>query len=166
MSQEEHLKQFASKLWLTDYLHGYRTPEDLWTFGIEDSLAVLNHVELRGRVLDIGPGGGLPGIVLAIVLRDVQFTLVDSSQKSCKFLTEITSALGLTNVQIFHERIEDFGKVIVRSTTLPLAGCGETEFWQNTWLHLSWHRKAGCCWRKVWCWPYMSGRWAVILFWP
>jgi len=50
MSQEEHLKQFASKLWLTDYLHGYRTPEDLWTFGIEDSLAVLNHVELRGRV--------------------------------------------------------------------------------------------------------------------
>jgi len=65
-------------------------------------------VELRGRVLDIGPGGGLPGIVLAIVLRDVQFTLVDSSQKSCKFLTEIIVALGLTNV---HERIEDFGKV-------------------------------------------------------
>ena len=110
MSQEEQLEYFASQLWLADYLHGYRSTEDLWTLGVEDSLAVLNRVQLSGKVLDIGPGGGLPGMVLAIVLKNVHFTLVDSSQKSCKFLTQMVASLSLTNVEIVHGRIEDFGK--------------------------------------------------------
>ena len=59
------------------------------------------------RVLDVGTGGGLPGIPLAIAFPKVKFFLVDSIEKKTKALNEMVIALGLKNVQVVHKRAED-----------------------------------------------------------
>lgn len=59
------------------------------------------------QVLDLGAGGGFPGIPLAILLPDVQFTLVDSTGKKIKVVQEVSQAIGLANVQALHARVEE-----------------------------------------------------------
>lgn len=63
-------------------------------------------------VLDVGCGGGFPGIPLAVYYPDVQFTLVDSIGKKIRVVQEVAAALGLTNVRAEHCRVEalDGGK--------------------------------------------------------
>lgn len=58
-------------------------------------------------VLDIGTGGGFPGIPLAIMYPEVSFVLVDSIGKKVKVVNEVASALGLENVSAVHSRAED-----------------------------------------------------------
>ncbi len=60
------------------------------------------------NIADIGTGGGLPGIPLAIVLPQKQFTLVDSNGKKTRFLFHIKTLLQLNNVEIENRRIEKF----------------------------------------------------------
>lgn len=57
-------------------------------------------------VLDVGCGGGFPGIPLAVYYPDVQFTLVDSIGKKIKVVQEVAASLGLTNVRAEHCRVE------------------------------------------------------------
>lgn len=59
------------------------------------------------RVLDVGCGGGLPGIPLAAVFPKVSFTLCDSIGKKVRVASEVASALGLDNVRCVHSRVED-----------------------------------------------------------
>jgi len=58
------------------------------------------------RILDVGTGGGFPGIPLAILFPEVQFHLVDSIGKKIKVVTEVAAALGLKNVKASHLRAE------------------------------------------------------------
>jgi 16S rRNA (guanine527-N7)-methyltransferase len=72
-----------------------------------DSLAVHSHV--RGeRIADIGTGAGFPGLPLALVLPQAQFTLVDSTAKKLKFVEHAAQLLGLNNVQTVHTRAETY----------------------------------------------------------
>lgn len=75
-----------------------------------DSLSVLPRVSARspGRLIDVGTGGGLPGIPLAIALPDCQMTLLDSNGKKTRFLFHIKTLLGLDNVQVENQRVEAF----------------------------------------------------------
>ncbi|WP_341936885.1 16S rRNA (guanine(527)-N(7))-methyltransferase RsmG [Marinimicrobium sp. C2-29] len=75
-----------------------------------DSLSVLPRVSARspGRLIDVGTGGGLPGIPLAIALPDCQVTLLDSNGKKTRFLFHIKTLLGLDNVQVENRRVEAF----------------------------------------------------------
>lgn len=57
-------------------------------------------------VLDVGCGGGFPGLPLAVYYPEVQFTLVDSIGKKIRVVEEVASALGLTNVRAVHSRVE------------------------------------------------------------
>lgn len=59
------------------------------------------------RVLDVGTGGGFPGIPLAILFPETEFHLVDSIGKKIKVVDEVTEGLGLQNVKTFNERVED-----------------------------------------------------------
>jgi 16S rRNA (guanine527-N7)-methyltransferase len=72
-------------------------------------------------VLDVGTGGGFPGIPLAILFPETTFVLVDSIGKKIKVVNEVSSALGLTNVQAHHLRAEQvkgtFDFVISRAVT-------------------------------------------------
>lgn len=58
------------------------------------------------RVVDIGAGGGVPGLPLAIALPDVAFTLLESTAKKARFLKDAAEALGLANVHVCAERAE------------------------------------------------------------
>lgn len=59
------------------------------------------------RILDAGTGAGFPGVPLALILPDVQFTLSESTQKKARFVESVIESLELTNVQVTHERAED-----------------------------------------------------------
>ena len=73
------------------------------------------------KILDVGTGGGFPGIPLAIMFPETEFTLIDSIGKKIKVVNEVSDALGLENVKAFHERAEKMkGKwhvVISRAVT-------------------------------------------------
>lgn len=75
-----------------------------------DSLSVLAHVQARTprRLIDVGTGGGLPGIPLAIALPDCQITLLDSNGKKTRFLFHIKTLLKLDNVSVENRRVEQF----------------------------------------------------------
>ncbi len=60
------------------------------------------------KVLDVGTGGGFPGIPLAILFPETSFTLIDSIGKKIKVVKEVTDSLGLKNVNALQLRVEDF----------------------------------------------------------
>ena len=72
-----------------------------------DSLAVLPHVP-AGTLLDVGSGGGMPGIPLAIVLPELAVTLIDSNSKKTAFLRQAAIELRLSNVNVHCGRVEQY----------------------------------------------------------
>jgi 16S rRNA (guanine527-N7)-methyltransferase len=85
-----------------------------------DSLTV--YPWLRGpRVADIGSGAGFPGIPLAIIAPQLQFTLIESTGKKCRFLEHVRDALELGNVEVVQSRAEDFKPAVRFDTVLARA---------------------------------------------
>ncbi len=74
------------------------------------SIATLEGFKPGTNILDIGTGGGFPGIPLAIFYPEVSFYLADSIGKKIKVVEEVVAALGLKNVTIQHTRVEDIKK--------------------------------------------------------
>ena len=72
-----------------------------------DSLSISSSFP-EGSALDVGSGAGLPGIPLAIVNPQQEFTLIDSSLKRIAFIREAKRELALTNITAIHSRVEDF----------------------------------------------------------
>jgi 16S rRNA (guanine527-N7)-methyltransferase len=94
----------------THNLTAIRDPEQMVTHHLLDSLAVLGHLpkQARLRVLDIGSGGGLPGIPLAIARRDWRVMLLDSNHKKAAFLRQAAIELKLLNVEVCAVRVQDY----------------------------------------------------------
>ncbi|MBK9116689.1 MAG: 16S rRNA (guanine(527)-N(7))-methyltransferase RsmG [Betaproteobacteria bacterium] len=90
-------------------LTAIREPERMVTHHLLDALAVLPHLPSRAglAVLDVGSGGGVPGIPLAIARPDWRVVLVDTSHKKVAFLTQAAIELQLANVEAHATRVED-----------------------------------------------------------
>lgn len=71
------------------------------------------------RCIDLGSGAGLPGIPLAIALPDREFVLIESRKRRVGFLELVAEALGLENVRVLPERIEDVGDRVARGELAP-----------------------------------------------
>ena len=73
------------------------------------SLAIAKVIQFNNNseIIDVGTGGGFPGVPLAILFPKSNFTLLDSIGKKLKVIDEITSALEINNVQTIHSRVED-----------------------------------------------------------
>lgn len=104
--------------------------DNLYEKHILHSLAIAKVVDFKDftEILDVGTGGGFPGIPLAILYPNCQFVLVDSIGKKIKVVNEIVSALGLENIKAEQMRAElvegEFDFVVSRAVTrlLPFYG--------------------------------------------
>ena len=91
-------------------LTAVRDPMQMVTQHLLDSLAAVPAFAGAHQVLDVGAGGGLPGIVLAIWAKeaypDMRISLIDTVHKKTAFLTQVKAELGLTNVTVHTARVE------------------------------------------------------------
>lgn len=88
-------------------LTAIRDPLEMVTLHLLDSLSVLPYVKTK-NLLDVGSGGGLPGIVLAICKPDLQVTTIDTVQKKAIFMRQVKGELGLSNLEVVHGRVENY----------------------------------------------------------
>ncbi len=94
-------------------LTAIRDPAEAWPRHIVDSLTALfalQSLESGDRLIDVGAGGGLPGIPLAIARPDLQVTLLEATGKKARFLESCVEALGLTHVSVVNDRAETIGQ--------------------------------------------------------
>ena len=94
----------------THNLTAIREPARMITHHLLDSLAVLPHLPARPglRIVDVGSGGGLPGIPLAIARPAWRVALIDSNRKKAAFLNQAAIELPLANVEVVAARVEDY----------------------------------------------------------
>lgn len=109
-NQIELFEQYLLLLhkWNKTYnLTAIRNIEEMLEKHLLDSLSIAAHV-YGERFLDVGTGAGLPGIPLAILYPQKQFTLLDSNGKKTRFLQQVKTQLQLNNVTVENRRIEQF----------------------------------------------------------
>ncbi|WBW97613.1 16S rRNA (guanine(527)-N(7))-methyltransferase RsmG [Oceanirhabdus sp. W0125-5] len=108
MKYKELIKEWNKKVNLT----AITEDEEIIKKHFIDSIKVLKNDGLKqgNKVIDIGTGGGFPGIPLKIVLPEIKITLLDSLNKRINFLNLVIEELGLKNVETIHGRAEDFGQ--------------------------------------------------------
>ena len=83
--------------------------DELYLRHVLHSLGIAKVIDFKdgSKILDVGTGGGFPGIPLAIMFPQCQFHLVDSIGKKLKVVDEVVEGLGLTNVKTTHSRVEE-----------------------------------------------------------
>lgn len=107
-TQKQQLLDYVALLvkWNKVYnLTSVREPAQMLSRHILDSLSVLPYLDAPS-LLDVGTGGGLPGIPAAIAYPDCAVTLLDSNSKKTRFLQQVKAQLGLGNVTVVHGRVE------------------------------------------------------------
>ena len=110
------LRRFLERLLETNRsfnLTAITDPAEAWDKHVLDSLTLLpdlRELPEGSRVVDVGSGGGLPALPLAITLPGLRFTLLEATAKKARFLEQTATELGLANVSVVCERAESFGR--------------------------------------------------------
>jgi len=108
--QTEQLLDYLALLskWNSVYnLTSVRDPRQMVTHHLLDSLAAVPAFIGARNVLDVGAGGGLPGIVLAIARPDMSVSLIDTVHKKTAFLKQVKAELGLANVTVYTAKVQE-----------------------------------------------------------
>ncbi|HEY0063483.1 MAG TPA: 16S rRNA (guanine(527)-N(7))-methyltransferase RsmG [Telluria sp.] len=108
--QQEQLLDYLALLfkWNAVYnLTSVRDPMQMMTHHVLDSLAAVSAFADAHNVLDVGAGGGLPGVVLAISLPQTKVSMIDTVHKKTAFLTQVKAELGLANVTVYTMKVQD-----------------------------------------------------------
>lgn len=109
-AQQEQLLAYLALLikWNKAYnLTAVRDPDEMVSRHLLDSLSVMEFIH-SPTWLDVGSGGGMPGIPLSILHPDKQVTVLDSNGKKTRFLTQVKLELKLDNLTVIHKRVEEF----------------------------------------------------------
>jgi 16S rRNA (guanine527-N7)-methyltransferase len=125
-SAQQKLLAFRDLLlkWNKTYnLTALRDPAQAISHHLLDSLAILPLLD-GGNLLDVGSGGGLPGIPLAIARPELQVCMVDTVQKKTTFLQQAVIELGLKNVTVNHARVEEMQGQYAQITSRAFAELG------------------------------------------
>ena len=91
-------------------LTGTRGADEIYTLQIQDCVYSVDYLPSSGKVIDVGSGGGLPGIVWGVYRPDLMITLLDSVNKKCEAVREILAALQIRNVEVVCARSEDYAR--------------------------------------------------------
>jgi 16S rRNA (guanine527-N7)-methyltransferase len=108
--QHEQLLDYLALLlkWNSVYnLTSVRDPLQMVTHHLLDSLAAVPAFAGAVNVLDVGAGGGLPGIVLAIARPAIKVSLIDTVHKKTAFLKQVKAELGLSNVTVYTAKVQE-----------------------------------------------------------
>ncbi len=90
-------------------LTAIRHLDDMVVHHALDGLSVHGFINSSDQsLIDVGTGGGIPGILLAIVRQDLSVTLLDAVGKKTRFLRQVKRELGLKNVTVVHDRVENY----------------------------------------------------------
>lgn len=85
-------------------------PEEVITKHFVDSLTVLDKIDKKANIIDVGTGAGFPGIPIKIAFPDTNVVLIDSLNKRIKFLNEVIEKLDLKSIEAIHGRAEELGR--------------------------------------------------------
>lgn len=120
-------------------LTAIRERDRMITHHLLDALAVLPHLPQTDalRVLDVGSGGGVPGLPFAIVRPDWQLTLIDTNHKKVAFLTQAAIELHLRNVTVHAARVEDFAPAAPYDIVISRAFADLATFADTSARHLA-----------------------------
>ena len=88
-------------------LTAIRDPREIVIKHLLDSLSIESFID-DARIIDVGTGGGFPGLPLAIARPSAQFVLLDASAKKVRFVQRASDTLELENVAAVHGRVEDY----------------------------------------------------------
>ena len=108
--QHEQLLDYLALLfkWNAVYnLTSVRDPMQMMTHHLLDSLAAIASFAGAQNVLDVGAGGGLPGVVLAISRPDMKVSMIDTVHKKTAFLTQVKAELELANVTVYTKKVQE-----------------------------------------------------------
>lgn len=126
-------------------LTAVREPGDMLTHHLLDSLAVVGPLraqlarrqpggEAPTRLLDVGSGAGLPGVVIAICCPDVTVTCVDTVAKKAAFIQQVAATLGLPNLRGLHARVESLEGPFDVISSRAFAALGDFVTWSRAAL--------------------------------
>lgn len=109
-AQQEKLLDYLALLnkWNKVYnLTAVRDPMEMMTLHVLDSLAAVPAFKDAQNVLDVGAGGGLPGVVLAIARPDMKVSMIDIVHKKTAFLNQVKAELELGNVTVYTKKVQE-----------------------------------------------------------
>jgi 16S rRNA (guanine527-N7)-methyltransferase len=121
--RDERLRRWVDSLLATPGLTSIRDPEDAWRVHVEESLAAVPVLRtLEGPIVDVGSGGGAPGIPLAAALPDREVTLLEANERKAAFLERV--AAEFPNVRVARGRaeeqeLEQFGAAVAKALAAP-----------------------------------------------